>query len=64
MNALVSLWRDLAMGRGAGSTGPAPLTWADLRAYEDRPGVLPIDADQARAVLLLDRSYLSEAMKK
>ena len=51
------------MGRGAGVSGPAPLSWRDLEAYRAVTGLKP-PQERVRAVLIMDRAYLSEVLKR
>ena len=40
---LMQLWASIRLGLGEGMTGPAPLTWGDLDAYQRVTGyVLPL----------------------
>lgn len=55
---VITLWRDLSAGRGQGLNGPAPLSWADIRAYQEIMGGA-FKPEEARAALILDRAYLN-----
>jgi hypothetical protein len=54
-----SLWRRVATGRRAGEA----LDWSALAAFRDLTGTF-IPPGHADAVLVLDRTYMSEMLKK
>jgi hypothetical protein len=59
---LFAAWLELHAGRGAGALGPAPLSWADLAAWDRLTGT-GLQSIEARLILQIDRAWLEEKGK-
>ncbi|WP_439636628.1 phage tail assembly chaperone [Oceanicaulis sp.] len=59
LHKVISLWRDMSLGRHSGARGAAPLSWADASEYGRTMGRQP-PRHFLRAVLVCDRAYLAE----
>lgn len=60
---LLGLWREIRAGVGAGSFGPAKITWADLIAYQSYSG-LPLSDWLVMMILQIDALFLQNWKQK